>query len=173
MLDVYYRTYATKDAAMAVACVSAGLQRALMKAVGLTDAAHERPIGDHEPQARHYAELGARMEARLASRTAAEWKAVFDAHGIPAGAVKLPFEMLEDAQALANGFFHDLAHPVVGTVRVLAPPLRLDGEGFRPQPATPAFGSQTRAILGELGFPDAEISALLEGGVTRDALPDR
>ena len=113
------------------------------------------------------------MEALLASRTAAEWKAVFDAHGIPAGAVKLPFEMLEDEQALTNGFFHDLAHPVVGTVRVLAPPVRLDGGGFRPQPATAAFGSQTRAILGELGFPDEEIASLLAAGVTRDSLADR
>jgi crotonobetainyl-CoA:carnitine CoA-transferase CaiB-like acyl-CoA transferase len=170
MISVYYRTYATKDAAVAVACVSSGLQRALMKAVGLTDPAHERPITDREAQVKHYAELGARMEALLASRTAAEWKTVFDAHGIPAGAVKLPFEMLEDEQALANGLFHDLAHPTIGTVRVLAPPVRLDGDGFRPQPATPAFGSQTRAILGELGFPDDEITSLLEAGVTRDTL---
>jgi crotonobetainyl-CoA:carnitine CoA-transferase CaiB-like acyl-CoA transferase len=173
MINVYYRTYATKDAAVAVACVSPGLQRALMKAVGVTDTALEHPLADRDAQVRHYAELGARMEALLASRTAAEWKSVFDAHGIPAGAVRLPFEMLEDEQALANGLFHDLAHPVVGPVRVLAPPVRLDGDGFRPQAATPAFGTQTRAILAELGFVEAEITSLLEAGVTREALARR
>ena len=40
MGNVYYRTYATRDAAIAVACASPALQRAMMRAVGLSDPAH-------------------------------------------------------------------------------------------------------------------------------------
>jgi CoA:oxalate CoA-transferase len=171
MTDVYYRTYATRDGAIAVACVSPGVQRALMKALGLRDAHLERPVGDRDAQARHYAALRAEAEAVVASRTSAEWKARLGAHGVPMAPVALPFEMLDDEQVVANGFVHDLPHPTLGPVRVLAPPVRLDGDGFTPAPATPTFGSETRAILGTLGFADDEIASLLADRVTRDAPP--
>lgn len=169
MTGVYYRVYATRDAALAVACVSPSLQRALMTAVGFTDEALGRPVADRDAEARHYAALGARMEALLATRTTAEWRALFDAHGIPAAGVTLPVEMLDDPQVLANDFVHDLAHPALGPVRVLAPPVELDEDGFRPAPPTAPFGADTRAILGELGFDDEAVTRLLADGVTRDA----
>jgi crotonobetainyl-CoA:carnitine CoA-transferase CaiB-like acyl-CoA transferase len=52
-------------------------------------------------------------------------------------------------------------------VRVLAPPVRMDGDGFQPGAPTPPFASETRAILGELGFDAAAIDALLREKVTR------
>lgn len=170
MTEVYYRTYATKDAAIALACVSPGLQRALMKAVGLADEAHQNPLGDREAQARHYAGLRARMEAVIASRTTAEWKAVFDADGIPAAGVKLSLELFDDEQALANGLLHDLPHPALGPVRVLSTPVGMDGPGFRSSPATAPFGSECRAILNDLGFSNEEIERFLTEGVTREKL---
>ena len=173
MVNVYYRTYATRDAAIAISCVSAGLQRTLMTVLGLTDEAHAKPIADGEALARHYAALRPRAEAIMAGRTTAEWKRRFDAHGIPASGVKLPLELLDDEQALANGLLHDLPHPALGPVRVLAPPVAMDGGGFQPAPPTPPFGSETRALLSELGFTEAEVSSLLVDGVTRETGPGR
>ena len=171
MINVYYRTYATRDAALAIACVSPGIQRTLMKVVGFEDDAHVRPLGDREAQLRHYRALGARMEALMATRTTAEWKALFDANGIPVSGVKLTFEMLDDEQVRGNTFSRDLDHPVLGAVRVLSPPLRLDGDGFQPGRATAAFGSETRALLRELGFSDDEAAGLVAEGVTTERLP--
>jgi crotonobetainyl-CoA:carnitine CoA-transferase CaiB-like acyl-CoA transferase len=167
MVNVYYRTYATKDDVVGVACVSPGLQRAFMNALGLVD---DAPKGaSRAEQERHYADLARRCEKVLASRTAAEWKPIFDALGVPAGAVRFSVELFDDEQALANGFVHDLPHPVLGPVRVLAPPVKLDGDGFQPGAPTAAFASQTRAILGELGFEAAAIDELLREKVTRSA----
>jgi crotonobetainyl-CoA:carnitine CoA-transferase CaiB-like acyl-CoA transferase len=170
MGSVYYRTYATRDAAIAVACVSPGLQRAMMRAVGLSDPAHERPLADRAEQVRHYRDLGARMEALIASRSTADWKAAFDAHGVPAAGVKLPIELLDDEQTLANGMVHDVDHPAIGPIRVLANPVRLDGDGFAPAPVTPAFGSEVRDLLGAVGFSDADIDAFIAQGVTRESI---
>jgi crotonobetainyl-CoA:carnitine CoA-transferase CaiB-like acyl-CoA transferase len=169
MTGVYYRTYATRDAAVAVACVSPGLQRTFIQAIGLEDPAHVQPIRDRDALARHYAELGRQAEAALASRTTAEWKTIFDAQGVPAAGVAFAVELLDDPQPHANGLFHDLAHPALGPVRVLAPPLRLDREGFRAAAATPAFGSETEAILKALGFTPEEVEGLLVAGVTQRA----
>ena len=173
MSRMYYRTFATKDAALAVACVAPPLQRAFAAALGLVDAHHERPIRDLAAQAAHYDALGARAEAVIASRTTAEWKEVLDARGIPAAGVKLPFELLDDPQVLANGMVHDLPHPAVGTIRVGATPMRLDGPGFSSSPATPPYGSEVREILGALGFSAEDVEELVRDGVTRTSYPAR
>jgi formyl-CoA transferase len=169
MVDVYYRTYATRDAAIVVACVSPGLQRTFADAIGIHDSAQGRPLPERAAAERHYEPLRKQAEAVLASRTTAEWKTIFDARGIPAAGVQFALELLDDPQVLANGFVRDLAHPAVGPVRTLAPPVRLDGDGFTPPPATPAFGSETRAILAGLGFGESDIAGLLDTKVTRDS----
>jgi CoA:oxalate CoA-transferase len=167
MVAVYYRTFRTKDSTVGIACVSPGIQRTLMKAVGLEDAAHTKKM-TREEQAAHYAELQGRMEAVMASKTAAEWKVIFDKAGVPNAQVRFNVEMFDDPQALANGFFHDLPHPAVGPVRVLAPPIRLDGDGFQPGAPTGAFASETRALLREIGFDERDVEALVKAGATRD-----
>jgi crotonobetainyl-CoA:carnitine CoA-transferase CaiB-like acyl-CoA transferase len=86
---------------------------------------------------------------------------------VPGAAVRFSVELFDDEQARANGFFHDLPHPALGPVRVLAPPVKMDGDGFQPGDPPPAFGSATRAILGELGFDAAAIDALVAAKVTR------
>ena len=118
----------------------------------------------------HYVALRRRVEAIVATRTTADWQATLEAAGVPAAGVKLPLELLDDEQPLANGMLHDLNHPVLGPVRVLASPVSMDGGGFVPAQATAPFGSETRAVLGELGFSSVEIDALLADGVTRDRL---
>ena len=169
MSGVYYRTYATRDAAIAVACVSPGLQRTFIEAIGLEDPAQREPMRDREAMMRHYADLKARAEASLAARTTAEWKTLFDARGIPAAGVAFAIELLDDPQVLANGLVHDLPHPLLGPVRVLAPPLTLDGGGFRPAAATPPFGSEATALLEGLGFTPEEVAELVKAGVTQSA----
>jgi crotonobetainyl-CoA:carnitine CoA-transferase CaiB-like acyl-CoA transferase len=164
--NVYYRSYATRDAAIAIACVGPGMQRALMRAVGLVDDAHEGRPPARDAEAGYYLDLGQRVEIVLRERTTAEWRKLFDAAGIPAGEVRLPLEMLDDPQALANGMLHDLEHPALGPIRVVGPPVKLDGDGFRAAPVTPPFGSETRAILASLGFADADVNALVAAGVT-------
>src|SRR6266850_1171100 len=172
-VNVYYRTYATRDAALAIACGSPALRRAFIRAVGLSDDALDRPITDRAKEVEHYVALRRRVEPIVAARTTADWQATLEAAGVPAAGVKLPLELLDDEQPLANGMLHDLNHPVLGPVRVLAPPVGMDGGGFVPAQATAPFGSETRAILGELGFSSAEVDGLLADGVTRDRLKPR
>ena len=172
-VHVYYRTYATRDAAIAVACGSPALRRAFMRTVGLTDEALDRPIADREKEVQHYRTLRRTAEAALASRTTDEWQAGFEAAGVPAAGVKLPLELLDDEQPLANGMLHDVTHPALGRLRVLASPVALDGGGFVSAPLTLPFGSETRAILGGLGFSAADVETLLAEGVTREGMKPR
>ena len=160
-LQIYQRTFATKDAALAVACGSPSLKRKFITAVGHADAALDGPVPDVDA---HYGALRQAVDATIASRTTAEWKAVLDARGVPASGVALPLEILDDQQPAANGMFHEFDHATHGPVTVLAPPVSLDADGFAPGPPTPPFGTEARAILEWAGFDGTDVKRLLDGG---------
>ena len=84
---LYVRTYATKDAALAVACGSPSLRRKFIAAVGHTDPGLDGTVTDVEA---HYAELKRAVEATIASRTTREWQELLEARGVPASGVALP-----------------------------------------------------------------------------------
>lgn len=161
-LQIYQRTYATKDAAVAVACGSPSLKRKFITAVGHKDPAVDGPVADLDA---HYADLRTKVDATMASRTTAEWKAILNTAGVPASEVALPLEILDDPQPAANAMFHRYEHPAFGAVTVLGPPVSVDDAGFAPGPPTAPFGSEARAILEWAGFAPADVKRLLDSGV--------
>ena len=163
MLQVYFRTYATADGWIAVACGSSRLRRRFIDAIGVEDPHAEKGTGEDG----HYDEVRDRAEAAMRSRATAEWEAALAEAGVPGSGVRFPFELFEDAQAEANGMFHDSVHPSAGPMRALAPPIDLDGGGFQPSEAMPKFASQTRDILAEHGFGEDDIEALIADGAVR------
>jgi CoA:oxalate CoA-transferase len=164
MAAVYYRTYATKDAALAVACGSPSLRRKFIAALGHEDPALTGGVADMDA---HYATLRRAVEATVASRTTEEWQAHLARAGVPASRVVLPLEILDDAQPAANAMFARQDHPTLGPLTVFGPPVRLDDDGFVAGPPTPAFGSEVRGILEWAGFGKVEVERLLAGGAVR------
>ena len=170
MLKVYFRTYDTADGPIAVACGSRSLRLRFLEVVGARDEELDAP--DNESSHAYYDGLMAEIEDTLRAASSAEWIGRLRAAGVPVSAVKFPVELFDDEHARANDMFHTFRHPEAGDVTALSPPVKLDGEGFRPQPPTPSFATQTRAILGEIGFSKAETDALIDAGVTRERRAD-
>ena len=166
MFRVYLRTYHTADGWIAVACVSRALQERFLVATGLRDDQLEADQALVPPG--HYPNLEQEAERLFSSRSTAEWEAALSAAGVPVSDVKFPLELLDDAQAEASGMFHDLEHPTLGKVRVLAPPVALDADGFQGRGRSEPLGAETRTVLSELGFPDDEADRLIASGVTRE-----
>jgi formyl-CoA transferase len=160
-LAIYTRTYATKDAALAVACGSPSLRKKFIAAVGHEDPALDGKVADVDA---HYAALKEAVDATIASRTTEDWKALLDARGVPASGVALPIEILDDAQPAANDMFHRFDHGTLGPVTVLGPVVNLSGGGFAPGPPTAPFGTEARAILEWAGFAAPDVERLLDGG---------
>ena len=165
MTAVYYRTYATKDAALAIACGSPALRKRFIAAIGLDDPALGGAISDEAALEKHYARLKSAAEALVASRTTAEWQAALEGAGVPASGVMLPVEALDAEQPIANDMIHRYEHAQLGPVTVLGAPLGVGDGGFAAGPPTPPFGSEVREILTWAGFEDAELERLLAEGV--------
>ena len=166
MADIYFRTYDTADGWLAVACGSRRLRQRFIAAIGLEDP----HAGDDAPERQQfYDDLRTAAEARLRERSTAEWERALAEVGVPASRVLTPMELLDDPQTQANRMLHDLEHPAVGPIRLLAPPLALDQDGFQPREAAAPFASQTREILAELGFAESRINELIDAGATKEA----
>ena len=86
--------------------------------------------------------------------------------GIPCGEVMGLLEALQSKRSTEAGLLADLPNPEVGSVRVLAPPYRVDGQRLPVRIAPPLLAQDTEHVLGGLlGLGAQEIAALKSSGV--------
>ena len=105
--------------------------------------------------------------ALIASRPTAEWIDLLEAAQIPCARV-IPLAALEsDPHLVATDFFTRIETPA-GPLRYPGVPVLFDGER-PPVSAPPHLGEHTRAVLGEAGFSEADIAALLASRAARQA----
>ncbi|XOV85499.1 MAG: CaiB/BaiF CoA transferase family protein [bacterium] len=168
MFMVYYRTFVTADGHIAVACGSPGLRVKFAEVLGVEDAALEKGFdGDLDA---HYQALTQKVEQLISVQSSAYWEKALRAAGVPVSTVRLPLELYDDEQINTNHFLHRFTHPSAGNMTVVAPPLSLDGNGFKPGEPTQPFGSQTRTLLQDLGFSADQIDSLINAGITHAGL---
>lgn len=164
LLMIYYRTYATADGHVAIACGSHALRLKFATALNIDDPVlTESFSGDMQA---HYSELAQQVEQRMAQHASEHWLRTLLEAGIPISTVKFPMELFDDDQVAANQMLHTLEHPLAGDITMVAPPLTMDHQGFIPGHPTAPFGSETRLILSELGFSDDTINQLVTDHVT-------
>ncbi|MEO0960552.1 MAG: CoA transferase, partial [Pseudomonadota bacterium] len=108
--------------------------------------------------------LAEALNAVLRGRTTAEWLAVMEEGGLPAGPVLSIREMQADPQARARGMVTETEHPAAGAVETLGLPVTFhDTPGSVRRPA-PRLGEHTAEVLAEAGFAEDEIEAMLSTG---------
>ena len=140
-----------------------GLCRTLGFEAWLADPRLQTMVGRHT----HKTELIAAITERLAVRSAAEWETRFEAADVPCTRIRSIPEMLEDAQARANGTLATATHPAFGLVRFLGVPVRLSETPGTPPGPPPGVGEHADAILVEAGYTPEEVARLRTVGVIR------
>jgi len=103
------------------------------------------------------------------TRPAAHWLGLLQAAGVPCGEISDYRDVFRDPHLRARGFFVDLPHPVLGTLRGLGSPVRLERTPVRHRRAGPRLGEHSAAVLRELGCTDAEVARLEHDGVISSA----
>jgi crotonobetainyl-CoA:carnitine CoA-transferase CaiB-like acyl-CoA transferase len=82
------------------------------------------------------------------------------ATGVPCGAVLDTRDLFRDPHLLARGFVHTVEHEVLGPVRLLGWPARMEHSSV-PIEAAPLLGQHTDEVLAEeLGVSETELAAL-------------
>lgn len=88
----------------------------------------------------------------LRTRPAREWQDRLATTGIPTGTVRSVGAALESGEATARGMVSRVEHPKIGTLRMVASPIRLGGTPVRTPKAPPALGEHTQEVLRQFGL---------------------
>lgn len=150
----------TQDGWLFLMCMTPKFWEALCRGVGreawLTDPRFVTPATRRE----HREALSELLDEVFSTRTTQYW--------IDALAGRLPLApVLDLPQALDNPFVHrigmvqELAHPALPHMRVLANPVRVDGQRLPGRACSP-LGADTDTVLREAGFSDEERARLRE-----------
>jgi len=164
---IYFRTYDTADGNIAIACASRGLQIRFAGALGFVDQNQQTGPGNRLDN-EYFRTLQQEVEQIIRSKSSSEWLQILESAGVPVSTVKFPIELFEDVQTEANDMFYLFDHPSAGTFRALSPPVKLSNNGFTPQQASAGFATESRSLLTELGFNEAQIDDLISQGITRE-----
>jgi formyl-CoA transferase len=122
-------------------------------------------------RARHMGELYDFLHRTFATRPSAEWVALLTEADIPAIAMNTPETLLDDAHMRAVGFFGEQEHPSEGLLRTIGIPQQWSESPATLRHPAPRLGEHTEELLGEYGFGQDEIGALLQSCGARTAAP--
>ncbi|HTQ78146.1 MAG TPA: CoA transferase [Burkholderiales bacterium] len=107
-------------------------------------------------------------DAVFATQPMDYWRRRLEEADVPHSVVATLDDVVADRQMAANGVFVELDDPVLGRVRSVDTPMKIEGQPKVARTAAPRLGEHTRAILGELGLSGPEIEPLLERRVVAD-----
>lgn len=113
----------------------------------------------------HNRELISELNRVFSQADASDWVARLRGHHILVSLVNSVTDLMENAQARANGYIQDYQHPVAGTVSAAVLPLKVDGVPLRVAAPAPAWGEHTAEVLADwCGLSAEEVAELYAQG---------
>jgi crotonobetainyl-CoA:carnitine CoA-transferase CaiB-like acyl-CoA transferase len=131
----------------------------LFAGVGRTDMIGDDRVATGRARIANSDFLYQELAAIMTTRTTAEWLAFCDRERIPAAAVATLDELVEELPIAE--------HPVIGSYRVIPPPVRFSATPASVRRPAPLVGQHTKEVLAEAGLDDDEITSLIDRGVVR------
>jgi crotonobetainyl-CoA:carnitine CoA-transferase CaiB-like acyl-CoA transferase len=148
---VPYQLFQAHDRAFILAAGNDRLFERTCGVIGRDDLAHDDRFATNEARVRNRDRLIPLLEEAFARRPAAEWLAALGAAAVPCA----PVRTLDEVFASPEG---SRAVQVVdgpgGPLRLVADPIRIDGERLPVRLPPPSLGEHTDEVLGSLADPD-------------------
>lgn len=137
-------------------------------AAGEPELAQDPRFATNAARVRNRDAIEAEVNRITRTRPKAEWMALLDPLGVPAGPINTIPEAFAEPQAIARGARVSQPHPLAGsgTVETIANPIRYSETKVDYRRPPPMVGQHSAEVLSELlGYSEAEIAALSERGV--------
>ncbi len=155
-----YQAFPTADGWINVGAANQTNWLRLTEALDARSLQDDPRFADNPGRMRHLAELDELLSAILRRRTTAEWLAVLEGAGVPAGPVLSIADMHEHPHTLARDMVVEVEHSRAGPVKTLGLPIKFSRTPGGVRGPAPAFGEHSRAVLAELGYDEDAVEAM-------------
>ncbi|MFQ5619293.1 MAG: CaiB/BaiF CoA transferase family protein [Rhodospirillales bacterium] len=150
--------YRTRDGWIYLMCNKEKFWPALCRALGHEAWAEDPRFARFADRLANRPLIEEMLDEALGERTTAEWLDVF-AGAVPAAPINDIRQALDNPFVTDHGRIQTLELPGHGDFRMVAPPVRCEGDEAPARPG-PALGADTDAILGDMGYDAARIEGL-------------
>ena len=165
------RPYATRDGHICILVYTDRHWESFFRIIGKPEQFHDHRFRNAAARSRHFAEAYALMAEVLATRTTAEWLAVFLEADIPAVPMHDLDALIDDPHLAAVGFFQSIDHPTEGRIRVVGIPSRWSRSRLAITRHPPGLGEHTVEVLRDIGLGAAAIERLAAEGAIGGVAP--
>jgi crotonobetainyl-CoA:carnitine CoA-transferase CaiB-like acyl-CoA transferase len=157
--------YATSDGHINIAASGEGNWQRLCRAIQREDLI-DHPDYRAEPlRSTHRAALNAELNRTTASFSSKRLIEVLNQASVPCGPIYRMDQVFADPQVQHEACAASVTHPRLGEMNLVSQPVKLTRTPAGMVRATPELGEHTSEILAELGYTDADLTALREQGV--------
>ncbi len=122
---VPYQVFAVADGHVILAVGNDAQFARFCRVAGCLELAEDDRFARNAGRVRHRTVLVPLLAERLKQRPRAEWLAALDAAKVPCGPINDLADVFSDPQVLARSMTVDLPHPLSGSVRLVASPIKL------------------------------------------------
>jgi crotonobetainyl-CoA:carnitine CoA-transferase CaiB-like acyl-CoA transferase len=161
---VPYQVFEVADGHMILAVGNDGQFARFCGVAGAPELARDPRFSRNADRVRHREVLVPMLAAILKRRPRREWLEALEAAKVPCGPINDLGDVFADPQVRERGMTVELPHPLAGSVRLVASPLKLSATPVRYDRAPPLLGADTEQVLGELGLDAAAIAELRRAG---------
>jgi crotonobetainyl-CoA:carnitine CoA-transferase CaiB-like acyl-CoA transferase len=156
-----YQAVRSADGWLTLGAVTPKTWAALCRALNLERLQNDVRFATSSLRHAHRHDLIPLIEERTMTMTTTANLECLEAVGVPCAPIADYGQVFTDEHLAARDFFWDAPHRVAGPVRQLGSPLRLSRSKPRRGAAAPTLGADSRDVLREVGYSDAEIDALV------------
>jgi crotonobetainyl-CoA:carnitine CoA-transferase CaiB-like acyl-CoA transferase len=157
---VPYQVFEVADGHMIVAVGNDSQFAKFCEVAGQRELVRDPRFSRNADRVRHRAVLVPLLAAFMKTRTRTDWLGALEAAKVPCGPINDLADVFADPQVLAREMTVEMPHPLSGSVRLVASPMKLSATPVQYRRPPPLLGEHTAQILAEFGLSDAEIDAL-------------
>jgi len=164
-----YQTFRTRTRDIAIGIGSDKLWRTFCPLLGLPEIANDPRYVTNGARNANRPSLVATLQEAFLTKSYEEWEAILLPAGIPMGAINTLDAVVAHPQVQARAAIVDSTHPVAGTIRMTAPPVRMSDTPGTVRTPAPLLGEHTEQVLRErLKVTAEEIARLRRAGVIKN-----
>ncbi|HEY2928113.1 CaiB/BaiF CoA transferase family protein [Piscinibacter sp.] len=161
---VPYQVFEVADGHLILAVGNDSQFAKFCEVAGTAELASDPRFARNQGRVRHRQTLVPLLATVMKQRTKGDWLSALEAAKVPCGAINNLAEVFADPQVNARDMTVDVAHPLAGSLRLVASPMKLSATPVRYRRAPPLLGEHTDEVLREFGWTDAQCAALRAQG---------